>query len=294
MTYAHHAEPQMPFAETLTVRELAEKLGTTPDMIRLLVREGYSEVVERHISWRRTIVRHPPKHLLRWLTNMFRPIHERPLIQLEELVPILRMKFDDIEKLCKFYGIELQHSQTFGPLISTHGFEMLVLSLPDSRVVRFDRISILQYICREKLGFQMRRKIVPYSMQLEREISRISHLPEPSKTVRASALWEAFKDARTVAAALSQYRHEVYREEVDKAWSWLSMMMNRLTDGMRGSEVRRQAGVSQLAGRLLRPPVDGNHRPPTLHGHSEGVPHEDLSSPEVNEQPPDTDRPQPS
>ena len=219
----------MPDQTSTTLRALAIQLNTTVDMLTVAMREGYLHFCGTGKTVEETRVYLPPRHTLKWLEFMFRPLHRQPLIRMTEIAKMLDMSLASLKRYCREFEVKWEKSATFGDLMSPDEFELLLDQLPDIQNVRFDRISLLQYLCGERLGQSMRRRSIPYSVRLEREIARIAKLHEPQRTVQAAELWSAFQDARTVAEALREYRDNVGCREVEENALALEQLMDKLT-----------------------------------------------------------------
>lgn len=262
--------PNLPDLGHTTVRQLALKLGISNQMVGLLVKDGYVRIVHSHYQWGRTVITNPPRHLLRWLKTMYRPIHERPIIRIDEIAKITGASKATVKRWLRRAGIKYELTLSHDEVISAFELELFAQQLPNLKTVRFDRISILQYLCQEQLGEWMPDKVIPYSMSLEREIKKIARMEEPQRTFRATELWGAFLDARTVAEGLRDYRYKLEREEVKRADRWLTELMNKL-DGSeeRGSEARRLAYESQSACQVSPQSEADNRNPPGLDDHDD-------------------------
>jgi hypothetical protein len=91
-----------------------------------------------------------------------------------------------------------------------------------------DRASLLRFYLSQIEGVRWKEPL-PYSERLEREIDRIAHLPYPQRTMRSIALWEAFRDAKTVGECIRQGR--AVSEEWLKCEASVNELMRKVKTG---------------------------------------------------------------
>lgn len=206
------------------------------EKIPLLIKLGYLHYHEGDESK----VDLPTRTSIRWLRLMLLPLPNRPLFTLQEvakmseIVPLRSgggwqgegVKL--IRKLCATYAIPIYADEQFGELMTPDSFIRLLDALFGYREpMRFDRAALVEWMRGLKTGRRLRYNL-PYSKLLEGEIRRIVALNEPERTVRAVALWEAYRDAKMVSNCIAGYKKSVKRE-MKAAERKLNLLMRGIT-----------------------------------------------------------------
>ena len=207
----------IPFGQ-MKLNELAYQLKVPTDRLLPVIVGGYIKKVKDSYphNAKHIVVERPSSALIAWLKQMLRPMAMRPLLTLKEIADILGMKETALRNLCKTdKRIKFHRDPAFGELISPRNLFFLIKRLPKNHgAPSFDRARLLQFLTGNPVGTKMRFQVLPYSQQIEREIKRIAKLPEPYRTLRAIALYEAMEDAKTVLECLHKYHAAAKREEV--------------------------------------------------------------------------------
>lgn len=203
--------------------DLAAQLGTTVDRLTPLLEFGYlTRLPDGSIE-------PPPESAMHWLRGMFAPIYLRPMLELEQAAEVMGVSLGELRTVALDHNIQLHSDPAFGFLISVVGFHRLHRALIRSRrPMRFDRqamMGILAIIRQIEIPTAEKGFTLPYHERLEIEIRRICRLPEPERTARACAFYEAYMDAKTMTDCLEKYHaaaHPVAGKE--------SMLNQRVTN----------------------------------------------------------------
>ena len=92
----------------------------------------------------------------------------------------------------------------------------------------YGRAALLRYFLSQIEGTRWKDP-PPYSRKLDLEINRIAHLPEPLRTIRAVALIEAFREARTATECIRR-EGEIY-QELQKSEASIDELRRKATSG---------------------------------------------------------------
>lgn len=193
----------------ITIRRLAWISKLRVPKFRALLDAGILEVVKKDVSIGRTVVKQPTPAKMEWIKQMLKPLNLRPLIRLREVAEMLGLRPIDLRERCSAKNLKFFRDPAYGELLTPQDVgRVLRAGIVDTRVAgrwRFDRMSLLQFLTGDEWGREMRYKVLPYSVYLEREVKRIAKLPEPNRTLRAVALYEAFQDAKSLSKGLHRY-----------------------------------------------------------------------------------------
>jgi hypothetical protein len=208
----------------------------SPERVKLIARLGYLKFHEGD----ETKVVLPSASAIRWLRAMLLPLPERPLFTLHEITELLAStprrarKGSDgavrnlIKKLCAAYSIPIHFDEAWGEMLSPTSFIDLLDALHGYRTpARFDRLALIEWMRTINPKRRLRWNL-PYSKLLEGEIRRIVRLDEPERTMRAVALWEAYRDAKMISNCLGNYRDSM-RRKMEVTENRLAGMMKKLT-----------------------------------------------------------------
>jgi len=233
----------IPRSEYITVRDLAAELKVDPERLRPLIDLQYLRILHAGEYLVDCQVARPLPAAMDWLKQMMAPIHMRALLPVDVAAELLRCDSVDIRKFCLAWNIPMYFDPAFGELLSPTNFFRLFQKLfqVNSGEARYDRQMLLKILA---TGNEQRERTnpLPYSRMLEREIARISRLPEPDRTVRAVALYDAFVDAKTVKECISEYRQTVASPGLDKAEAKLAALVERCVGH---GEANPEPGLSQ-------------------------------------------------
>jgi len=190
----------------ITIADLAQLIEAPVEKLRPLVEHKYLRMVIAKEPFERTVVACPGQRATEWLKMMFAPLKMRPLIPLREVAKLWEVTERHILRICKAYRIPVYSDPEFGHLMSFNGLKSYARArMKYYKPKAYDRASLLRYFLSQIEGVRWKHPL-PYSDKLDREINRIAHLPQPWRTIRAMALYEAFRDARTVTECLRRGR----------------------------------------------------------------------------------------
>jgi hypothetical protein len=159
-----------------------------------------------------TIVARPLPAAMAWLTSLFAPLRMRPMFPVEDVAVMLDVSVAQVRSFIIHYNIRLWDDPVFGELINISGLRALQKNLYGERYIfRYDRQSLIIFMCKQAgIPYNPQRS---YSKKLDAEIRRICKMPEPNRTIRATALWTAWRDATTFTACMEQYRDAMRKEK---------------------------------------------------------------------------------
>lgn len=183
---------------TIPLQELAESLNVDPSRLLPAIKCGYIKVVTSNPP----VVYEPPPAAIKWLRSMYEPILMRPFLEINMVAELEDIPVPDVRRLCLSYDIPIHMDECFGELLTIMEFRKLHVCLHHYKEPsRFDRQAMLVNLMRvaDPETFNADLKPPPYSVRLEKEIRRISKLPEPRRTEMALMLWEQFSEAKTIA-----------------------------------------------------------------------------------------------
>jgi hypothetical protein len=220
----------------VSVAEMATMLRVEADRVPLLVKLGYLRYHEGDESK----IALPKRTSIRWLRLMLLPLPNRPLFTLQEVAKMSEIiparkgggwqgeGIKLIRKLCATYAIPIYADEQFGELMSPDSFIQLLDALFGYREpMRFDRTALVEWMRGLKTNRRLRYNL-PYSKLLESEIGRIVRLNDPERTMRAVALWEAYRDAKLVSTCIAKYKSSV-KHEMKVVEGKLTYMMRSVT-----------------------------------------------------------------
>lgn len=194
--------------QRISCGQLAAELGVDLDRLRPLILHRYLRVISHHEDFAQIIVGKPEGAALDWLRTMFMPLIMRPYLPIEDVASMFETRPENIRYLCVANRIPIYSDPVFGEVLSVRGYRDLRRSLFEADMVpRFDRGVLLNLIGRLR-GFEEAvkdAKPMPYLRKVEREIARISALPEDERAEAAYRFYNAWYDSRRVADALDKY-----------------------------------------------------------------------------------------
>jgi hypothetical protein len=211
----------------ITVQALAEKIGSTVEHVQRLIQYKYLRVVMEKTDPLQTVVSAPNEKGIEWLRMMATPIHQIPLVRLEDvhkmLRPyqgqlrgnVLRNAAYKVRQVCLSFNIPIYLDPIYGELITIEGLDKLVHCMRIYRCpVRYDRATMLGFLLNampkpSSWGDRKNPLKVPrYTQRLSLEIHRIMQLEQPERTIQAIALYEAWADARGVQECLTNFKYQ--------------------------------------------------------------------------------------
>jgi hypothetical protein len=202
----------------ITIADLAQLIDAPVEKLQPLVEHKYLRVVVRKEPFERTVVACPGERATEWLRNMFQPVKMRPLIPLREVGKLWKVTENHILKMCRTYNIPVHSDPVFGHLMSFGALKSYSRArMKYFKPKGFSRAELLRYFLSEIEGDRWKDP-PPYSKRLELEIKRIAHLPNPQRTLRALALIEAFREARTATECIrreGEISEELLRSKVN-------------------------------------------------------------------------------
>jgi hypothetical protein len=190
----------------ISIADLAQLIESPVEKLRPLVEQKYLLVVMAKAEFEQTVVARPGQRALEWLKMMFQPVKMRPFVTLQEVGKLWGVTANHVLKVCRAYRIPVYSDPVFGDLMSLNALKRFARA----RMVYYKpkgtgRAPLLRYFLSQIEGVRWKDPL-PYGQRLDREINRIAHLPEPERTIRAMAFYEAFRDARTVMECLRRGR----------------------------------------------------------------------------------------
>lgn len=228
-------KPPVPQSEYVSVSDLAVSLGIDSERLRPLIEKHYLTILEPHEYLQDCLVARPRPAALAWLKTMFQPLMMRPLLPTEMAAELLDMTVNDFRRLCLAYNAPLHDDPGFGELMTLSDFWTVFRRVHASRsTCRFDRQAMLMLtrVLRPQTisRFRADQPVLPYSVILERELERIAQMPEPTRTVRAVALYNAYQDARTVKDCIAKYKQATIEPEATHKGVGFETRLNRLME----------------------------------------------------------------
>ena len=213
-----------PDAEPLltTLGTLATSLSSTVSALEPLLCAGYIVARSSPPYSSLTQIEQPPAAAITWLRSWLQPAVAKPLFTLRDAADLLEVAPREALAMAADYDIPLTHDEALGHLLSVWGMRKLLVSSlrgkPEADdAARFDRLAVIHWL----VGDPSRVTRPPrFDEQLEQEISRVAALPEPTRSLRAAALIDQFRDARVVAEAagveVSQQQVELLEEAQER------------------------------------------------------------------------------
>jgi hypothetical protein len=213
----------------ISIADLAILIEAPVEKLRPLVEHKYLRVVFAKPEFERTIVARPGQRALEWLKMMFQPINMRPFIPIREVGKLWKVTENHILGKCRSYRIPLYSDPVFGNLMSFNALKSFARArMKYYKPKRLDRASFLRFYLSQIEGVRWKHPL-PYSERLEREIGRIAHLPNPQRAMRSCALFEAFRDARTVSECIRRERD--ISQELQRCEGSIDELVRKATTG---------------------------------------------------------------
>lgn len=202
-----HRKSPVPSPDQITVKQLATELsGGNIDRIQPLIDHGYLRIMVPGDSLATTIVARPMPAALTWLKTLFAPLRMRPFLPVDDVAKVLKIASSTIRSFIVHYNIPIYDDPAFGELMTITGMRAVQMGIYAERhKPRFDRQAMMQFVLKQ-YGIPSNRVTHSYSMVLDAEIRRVCAMKEPGRTVRAVALWTAWRDAKTIGECLKTYR----------------------------------------------------------------------------------------
>ena len=202
-----YRQSPVPRADYVTIAKLAEELDVAPDRLQSLIDHRYLRVMMQRDTLAETVVARPPKAAMDWLRSMFVPLTLRPLIPVQDIIAALEITQEEFRYMCIVDNIPLQEDPVFGELISVTAFYILQQSwLRMRNPMRSDRAALMLTLGILKGATPTgRMKPLPFDARLDKEISRIAHMEEPDRSLRATDFWVAYNEASTLTDCLDAY-----------------------------------------------------------------------------------------
>jgi len=188
----------------ISLHDLAAELGVSLDRLQPLLDHQYLRFT------RQNFVVRPKPAAIAWLRTMFQPLTMRPWLSSQMVADLTGVRIGELQTLCLMYDVPLQSDPVFGELMSIASFHRFFNCLHHYRdPSRFDRQALLRVLM-EAISYKDDQEMaipkLPFSRRLDHEIRRIARLDEPDRTFRATALLEAYRDAKGVADAFTRYK----------------------------------------------------------------------------------------
>jgi len=183
---------------------LASDLGVDVSKIELLVSTGWLTLVRDHTIPALRLVGKPGRAGMDWLKNALAPIPLIPVVRLKHVMELLDVKPPAMRRLIMDYAITVYIDPALGEMITIASFHHLFHSLyPWHERSRFDRQMMLSILFGfDKGDGEVFVRPMSYSQRLEEELARIATLPEPERSIRSMDVYEAYRDASTIASVV--------------------------------------------------------------------------------------------
>jgi hypothetical protein len=184
---------------SVSFANLADELRVSPEELVPLVTSGYLVIVQTADELKHTLVGKPSQSMIDWFRAMLGPANQRPIMPIKDVARMFRVKLHQLIDLCERFGIPIYKDPLFEGLISARGvFAFYKMYREVVSPMRVDRQTLFEVLARlkgaERTGRQghVREIFIP---AFDREIQRIAALPEPQRTIAATAFWQIFSDA---------------------------------------------------------------------------------------------------
>lgn len=255
----------MTTVKTISLPDLAKDLCVDADRLPPLILEGYLRLAKSGLSLEDTFVERPPAGARDWLRAMFAPVAMRPMLPVRDAAKMLDMTLDDLRKWCIHFNIPISMDAVFGELLSLKGFYQIEHGFYEIRnPLRTDRQALLVRLMRvNKMNATREAYLRRYDRRLEEEITRIAKLPEPQRTIQATAFWSAYQDAKIVGDSLGRKKGSKHEKILDRKvylaeqsmlgkndWNLqLNMLVKRKPDRLTGKKkvAAREAAILAAA-----------------------------------------------
>jgi len=198
----------------VSVYHLAKALMISPDVIKLLVEEGFLRVAHRG-----------PNYLKTKIARSTYPTAQWPNIPLRWLPRPGILKLNDLVELCRRHGISVAKDSCMGPVLGVKQAGKLMRLVQQITYPRaIDRYSLMLWLC----GIEpvKLREIPAYLPLAEKEIRRVSKLPDPQRTEQAIRLLSRFREARKIVEVLLKWSKEL--DGVEERMKWIKEKEIRL------------------------------------------------------------------
>ena len=182
----------------MSFADLADELRVSPEELVPLVTAGYLVIVQTADVLKDTLVGKPTQNMIDWFRAMFGPVALRPMVPIKEVAAMALVKLDHFIELCERFHLPIYDDPIFGGLVSPRTVITFYGKYRQTMMpVRVDRVTLIDFLGRMK-GFKVKRPIrlvEVFWKSFDEEIKRIAALPEPQRTIAATAFWQMFNDA---------------------------------------------------------------------------------------------------
>lgn len=206
------AKEQTQSDNAISIIDLAKEMETTEETVRLLIDHGWLHLISPG-----TVGKPAPGALI-WLKQAIGPIPMIPMVPVRHLKELLDTTPQAIKRIILDQNIPLYLDPVLGELISVAGFHRLFNRLyPWHERRRFDRQMMFAILTDIDPGaaYPFYRPLA-YDKMLEVEMARIAKLKEPMRSLRAQELYDAFRDAKTVASIVRKVCKTDLQRRVEK------------------------------------------------------------------------------
>jgi hypothetical protein len=188
--------------EPISLRELSLELKCSEDQTRLLAKHGWLTVIREHEMPQLFLVGKPKPAAMTWLRQTTGMIPMIPMIPVRHVAELLATR--GVKTLLLEHGIQVYVDAALGELITVASFHRLFnLIYPWHLRSRYDRQMLLAVLTGIDAGSGSAFvKPKPYDQKLEDEIRRVARLPQPQRSIRGMEIYDAYKDAKTIASVV--------------------------------------------------------------------------------------------
>jgi len=212
------AKAELESQEPISVADLAVELQTTEDKVFLLVKEGYLTPLKVSDHPFLYMVGKPKPAAMTWLRQALGPLPLIPIVPFYYVREMLGLSDWTLKRLILEHNIPLYIDVAFGQTMTILAFHQLFNQLyPWTERVRFDRQMFLNILCGiDKGSGNTFVRPLPFDKVLEEELHRIARLPEPQRSLRGYDIYEAFRDAKSIADVLKATEKTELELRVDR------------------------------------------------------------------------------
>ena len=153
-----------------------------------------------------TPLQSPPQPALLWLRQWFQPARAKVLFSRADVAELTGLTEKAVTRLAARCRIPVSYEPALSGLVfSAWAVKRLMLAEAggsgEATTQRYDRQALLWML----LEKDPKRALAPpdFSDALEDELARVARLPEPARTLRATALWEQWQDVKLLAQGVA-------------------------------------------------------------------------------------------
>jgi hypothetical protein len=244
--------------DPISIKDLAKELGVTEERIYGLVNNGYLKTI------RLGVVGRPKEAGLVWLRQALGPVPFIPIIPVRYVGEMLgltdkgrKKKARQLKELILDHNIVVYIDPVLGEMMTISGFHRLFNSLfPWHLRSRFDRGMFFCLLSGLDAGDGVRFVAPrPYSEALEAELARVAKLREPLKSIRSMEIFEAYRDAKTLASIINKAVKTPVQERVENIMRSMKRRMDRQYERQSSNSSSTSSATSTAGRSTVNPSV---------------------------------------